>query len=262
MHERIAKILSTAHENPSRIRPTELYNEGWMLRLLLDWVEAHPESNHKLSLRSGARWYSEALLPSQFKGYRGLGEGWTSADGVVGHFDIGCRHKGALTLAADASQFVVIEAKMFSPLSSGTKNAPDYNQAARNVACIAQVLKEAQRTPDSVESALAFYVVAPQEQIEDDIFRDEDGKDIVEREAIRRCVEQRVESYKGRDATSKRTWFEEWFTPTIEVIKLELLSWEDLIRPAGSEYEKFYQRCRKFNKPGSPRSSIGNQSTR
>ena len=152
---------------------------------------------------------------------------------------------------------------MFSLLSSGTKNAPDYNQAARNVACIAQVLKEAQRTPDSVGSALAFYVVAPQKQIEDDIFRDEDGKAIVEREAIRRCVEQRVESsHKGRDATSKRTWFEEWFMPTIEIIKLGLLSWEDLICPAGSEYEKFYQRCRKFNKPRSPRSSIGNQSTR
>ena len=244
MHERIAKILSTAHENPGRIRPTELYNEGWMLRLLLDWAEAHPESDHELSLRCGARWYSEALLPSQFKGYRGLGEGWTSADGVVGHFDIGCRHKGALTLAADASQFVVIEAKMFSPLSSGTKNAPDYNQAARNVACIAQVLKEAQRPPDSMESALAFYVVAPQEQIEKDIFC-EDGKAIVEREAIRRCVEQRVESYEAR---SKRTWFEEWFTPTLKVIKLGLLSWEKLIPPAESRYKEFYERCLKFNK--------------
>lgn len=247
MHERIAKILSTAHENLGRIRATELYNEGWMLRLLLDWVEAHPESDHELSLCSGARWYSEALLPSQFKGYRGLGEGWTSADGVVGHFDIGCRHKGGLTLAADASQFVVIEAKMFSPLSSGTKNAPDYNQAARNVACIAQVLKEAQRTPDSMESALAFYVAAPQEQIKNDIFCDEDGKAIVEREAIRRCVEQRVESYEARGDCSKRTWFEEWFTPILKVIELGLLSWEELILPAGSRYKEFYERCLKFN---------------
>ena len=247
MYEQIAKMLSAAHESSGRIRPTELYNEGWMLRLLLDWVESYPDE-HELSLRPGARWYSEALLPSQFKGYGGLGEGWTSADGVVGHFDIGCRHKGSLTLATDASQFVVIEAKIFSPLSSGTKNAPSYNQAARSVACIAQVLEEAQRTPDSMDSGLAFYVVAPKEQIEGGIFLDKDRNAIVEREAIRRCVEQRVESYKGRDRSLKRIWFEEWFIPMLEIIKLKLLSWEDLICPAGSKYKQFYQRCLKFNR--------------
>jgi hypothetical protein len=34
---------------------------------------------------------------------------------------------------------VVVEAKMASGLSAGTTRAPDFNQAARNVACIAQV---------------------------------------------------------------------------------------------------------------------------
>ena len=63
---------------------TELYNEGWMLRLLLDWVEAHPESDHELSLQSGARWYSGGAPAIAIQGYRGLGEGWTSAEASSG----------------------------------------------------------------------------------------------------------------------------------------------------------------------------------
>lgn len=249
MHERIAKILSTAHENPGRIRPTELYNEGWMLRLLLDWIENQPpEVDHKLSLHPCARWYSEALLPSQFKGYGGPGEGWTNADGVIGHFDIGRHHKGALTLTEDASQFVVIEAKMFSALSSGTKNAPGYNQAARNVACIAQVLKEANRPPNLMDFGLAFYVIAPDEQIKRGKFNDANGKCLVECEAIRKCVEQRVVSYETRKDCSKRAWFEEWFMPTLKVIKLKLLSWEKLIPPGESGYQEFYEQCLAFNR--------------
>jgi hypothetical protein len=41
--------------------------------------------------------------------------------------------KAGLGLNAGSFQFVVIEAKMFSNLSRGAKNALEYDQAARNV---------------------------------------------------------------------------------------------------------------------------------
>ncbi len=39
---------------------------------------------------------------------------------------------------------------MFSKLSSGVKNANYYNQAARNVACIAEVLRRGNKKPDEL----------------------------------------------------------------------------------------------------------------
>src|SRR4051812_42560146 len=107
---RIADILLTAGEQQGRLRPTELYNEGWLLRLTLDWSERHAPDHHRLFFLPGARWYSEALLPSQFlPRYRGdkLSESWTHADGVVGHFTVGIAGRGDFVLAPSAQQFVV-----------------------------------------------------------------------------------------------------------------------------------------------------------
>ena len=90
--------------------PSEVYNEGWMLRLILDWFSRQPPADHRLSFEKGARWYSEILLPSQFlPGFQAdpLAESHTHADGVIGHFAIGRSGKGDIDLAADAKQFVV-----------------------------------------------------------------------------------------------------------------------------------------------------------
>ncbi len=64
MLEGVSTILETAGGDSSRLRPTELYNEGWMLRLILDWAETHATRAHPLFFERGARWFSEALLPS------------------------------------------------------------------------------------------------------------------------------------------------------------------------------------------------------
>ncbi len=46
-----------------------------------------------------------------------------------------------------ATQFVVAEGKMYSPLSPGVTHARYFDQAARTVACIAEVLRRGKRTP-------------------------------------------------------------------------------------------------------------------
>ena len=63
---RISQIQGRADERNSPIRPTEVFNEGWMLRLTLDWMATEGQPDHPLSFGEGARWSSEALLPSSF----------------------------------------------------------------------------------------------------------------------------------------------------------------------------------------------------
>jgi hypothetical protein len=141
----LIRILRSSETNESScFPPTEIFNEGWMLRLLLYAVQTLGINSTPLAFEDGARWYSEALLGSSFgRQHRAdpLAEGVTNADGVIGHFDFRPATKAGLRLRPGAKQFVVVEAKMFSKLSTGTKNARTYNQAARNVACMATAMR-------------------------------------------------------------------------------------------------------------------------
>ena len=179
VNKRIAELLSKAND-PDRVFPaTDLYNEGWMLRLVIDWFSRNPQVDCDIQFLERARWYSEALLPSRFLArQRGdnLAESWTHADGVIGHFEIGKNADGDLTLNEGAKQLVVIEAKMFSKLSSGVTNAKYFNQAARNVACVAEVASRAGIDPVSFED-IAFYVDAPQVRIDEGVFSTQMSKD-------------------------------------------------------------------------------------
>ena len=139
-----------------------------MLRLILDWFDHNRKFKHKLSFENeDVNWFSEALLPSPFLArFRGdkLAESWTHADGVVGKFKIGENLFGDLSLEKECDFFFVIEAKMFSKLSRGITHAQNYNQAARNVGCIAELL--IQRGLDFRNfKKLGFFVILPKEQL-------------------------------------------------------------------------------------------------
>jgi hypothetical protein len=225
--------------------PTELYNEGWLLRLVLDWFQRSRLQGHPLSFSEGARWYSEALLASRFLPTRRgdpLAESFTHADGVIGHFDISPGERGEATLHKDAQQFVVIEAKLGSSLSTGVKNSPNYGQAARNAACIAHAVQVAELNPTAL-AFLAFYVVAPEQQIQSGVF-----ENFVTKERIRNQVKSRVAQYGG----VHDRWLEEAFLPSLERMALDLLSWESIIghieqHDASSGLSEFYRECLRFN---------------
>ena len=143
-----------------------------MLRLVLDWFSGQPPSEHDLSFESGSRWYSEALLPSRFfatKRGDSRAEGWTNADAVVGHFQLRSGGRGDIELVAPAKQLVIVEAKLGSGLSAGVKNAPTFNQAARNVACLCHLVERgAFALSEGIK--LGFFVVAPQSRINEGLF--------------------------------------------------------------------------------------------
>ena len=219
-----------------------------MLRLVLQWFAISNTTGHDLTFAPEARWFSEARLASAFlPRYRGdkLAEGYTHADGVIGHFLIGETGQTELTLLPDTQQFIVVEAKMFSGLSKGTTHAPKYNQAARNVACMAELISRSKRDPSNISSK-AFFVLAPREQIDAGVF-----SDLMERSSLKRVVDERVANYDP----PKTEWFEQWFLPTLSSMRVCCLAWEDVVafiksndQIFGDDLEIFYNRCLKFNR--------------
>jgi hypothetical protein len=247
--ERIKTMLEACEAGQPTFPPTVLFNENWLLRIVIDWFAGHSGDRYPLSLRPGARWFSEAWLPSAFlPRYRGdkLAESRTHADGVLGHFAIGDPGTAGLSLAPDARQFTVIEGKLYNRLSPGVRNAPSYDQAARTVACVAEVLRRVERDPASVDD-LAYLILAPQARIDDGVFAWETSA-----ESIHRKVRRRVEEYAGeRDA-----WFTDWFEPTLRRIELRCLNWEDVIEvvafhdtESGQFIDSFYGKCLRYNRP-------------
>ena len=167
--------------------------------------------------------------------------GWS-----IGEFVIGSSGKADLVLNENASYFVVLEAKLFSLLSKGVTHASFYDQAARNVACIAEVLHRAGVVPRDMDS-VGFYVLAPKAQIEEGLF-----SELLSKESVRSKVGQRVEAYKGE----RDEWFESAFQPLMDVIEIGEISWESIIEDIqeadpgfGAELGEFYEDCLRFNGP-------------
>jgi hypothetical protein len=245
----ISDLLKRCDSNDNVFPPTDLYNEGWLLRIILDWFSKQDASDHELSFSDGCKWFSEARLPTQFKATSRkdpLYETWTHADGVTGHIIVGGVGKTDTSLATDATHLVVTEAKMFSRLSAGVKNAPYFNQAARYAACISELLNRANRIPANLKR-IGLYVLAPAETIGYGWF-----KKPLEKADIRQRVKKRVQAYEGE----KDQWFEEWFLPALEHMEIQSLSWEsirDYIGSVDGEYsiglQNFYQKCLAFNSP-------------
>jgi hypothetical protein len=234
------------HDLPN-FPPTILYNEGWLLRLIVDWFSSSGITDHPLSFSKDGHWFSEARLPSAFlPRFRGdpLAESHTNADGVIGHFMIGSTGKTDLALTQDATDFVVLEAKLYSGLSKGVKHAKYYDQAARNVACMAEILSRADRKSNTF-SQLGFYVLAPKDQIKSRTFSSH-----LDKKSINSKVNRRVSSYEGE----QDEWFKNWFMPTLEVIDIQSISWEailDIINEndskIGDSLNEYYAQCLTFN---------------
>ena len=245
MIERVAKLLDRCGGRTSVMPPTELYNEGWLLRVALDWFSTDGPSESQFSLSPGATWYSEGRLASRFLARSSSdkkAEGFTHADGTIGHFSVSPGESSEIVPTADATQLVVIEAKLGSPLSPRTTNAPGYDQAARTAACLVHIASKAEVKPSSL-THYGFYVVAPQTQICADFFAS-----LVTKDSIEKKVRQRAEHYGG-GATE---WFDKIFMPYFAALKIGLVSWEQIIAEMGAgsfarEYGRFYEMCCYFD---------------
>lgn len=218
---------------------TILYNEGWLLRLVLDWYSTHRAQARLIRFAPEAQWYSEALLPSRFFRSKKR-EGYTHADAVIGHFQIR-RSRGDVRLLNSTKQFLVAEAKLGSPLSSGTHHARSFNQAARNVACILNMLHFAGHEAGKVQD-LGFLVLVPAQRLAG--FRR-----ALQPSAIEAAIRERDAGAQGHDE-----WCEALVTPEVQRMRLDPVAWEDLIAEIkasdaehGRDLSEFYAQCLKYN---------------
>ena len=93
---------------------------------------------------------------------------------------------------------------------------------------------------------MAFLVLAPREQIEAGVFAD-----FIDKSSLERAVEERVASYDP----PKTEWFKHWFLPTLNLMTVRCLDWENVVafiksadRSFGNDLEIFYNRCLDFNR--------------
>jgi hypothetical protein len=238
--QRAAALLGHCGEDASIMPPTELYNEGWLLRLVLDWYSRNPNTGKRITFTPEAVWYSEALLPSRFLGIAKR-EGYTHADAVIGQVAIR-KPRGDARLLAGATQFIVIEAKMGSPLSKGVKNATTFNQAARNVACMLQMLTDTGQ--ERTVANLAFLVFAPSQRIDEGYFSAP-----LERSGIKQAILDRDE-----ETANHKEWCERHLDLVVDRMRIEAVAWEELLGEIteqeagyGAQLFAFYQRCCKYN---------------
>lgn len=243
--DRVSSLLTSAGAD-RRLPPTELFNEGWMLRLVLDWCETHPTALPHFTFLPGATWYSEALLPSRFLGRGPKREGFTHADGVIGHFHLRPGGRGDVELAPNARQLSVIEAKMGSLLSAGTSHAPTYNQAARNVACIAHMVSRHGASLTKAE----FTLIAPRQRINEGAFSSH-----LTAQSLSAVVRERC---SGFDEDSVR-WHDSHFVSFLRGCLVREVSWEETLDgiaavdgEAAKEFGGFYAQCLRYN-PMRPR---------
>ena len=242
----LSELISSFDPSNPHFRPTELYNESWLMKIVAHQASTIPDPAFPLGFVPGSTWFSEALLPTAFHArFQGdpRSEARTNADGVIGHIRIGAKAKADLELEPHATQFTVVEAKVGSPLSKGTSNAKYFDQAARNVACMAEAIARAGKEPSRFDR-LDFVVLAPQYSIEKGTFSDE-----MRRSSIEEKVRKRVDTYDGE----LDRWFEQSFAPLMDVIQLRALSWENAIEwvreykpEVADQLTEYYDLCLKF----------------
>jgi hypothetical protein len=192
---------------------------------------------------AGVKVYSEAQLYTPFKArHRGdrLAEAHTHVDGIVGDFEIAGTKSGA-TLTPDWRYLAVFEAKMYSPLSSGTTNAPGYDQVSRTVACMIHAILAAGEMGDRIAHLV---VLSPADNDKIDPGRYTSAY-VAERIAAR----ERTYLAAGQDGQPTARFTDAWCA-VLPRIRIQFLTWEEVMAEIDSAMlDRFYDFCVQFNRP-------------
>ena len=256
MIEVAAGLLRQCDTEETHLAPTIFLNEGWMVRIMTSASIKLGLQLKGIDFGEMPNWYSEGMLSSPFLPlYQGdrLAEGYTHADMALGDFAVDAKAHADIRITGETGSFGIIEAKMKSPLSRGTTHAPGYDQASRNLACIAfNTLKTRHK--------IFFAVAAPQVTIEKhNIDR------IVNKTAMLSRIRKRFESYNDpallREVKDQIfTKYRSIFQAMDEVLEraagasLAIVSYEEwlsefklLDEELYWEMQDFYRMCKQFN---------------
>ncbi len=252
----IQSFINSANTENTFIPPTEVYNEGFLLRVIFQFALDHPgidygneDVNLILGHPPGTRFFCEGHLYSHFRKRidKDLYESDTQADGIVGDFTIRDGTKTRIIVDSDARHFAVIEAKMNAKLSKRITNASFYDQAARNIACIAETFFDAGLEPNKLDR-IGFYIIAPEQKISEGTFESQLDISSIDEKILRRIAQ-----YGPEHQEELMDWYNNWVVPTLENIMVKQISWEQILGaivekyPDRTDLEEFYERCLEFN---------------
>ncbi len=222
------------------IARSEVYNETWLLRLTLALIhdsglkENAPNALQLVKKAVMHNWISEGGLEPAFER-----EGTTWTDAILGDVKIGANNKRGIVLAPISDGVVIVEAKMDSELAPGITNSAKYNQAARNIACLAKLV--ASKGEDYSEKC-AFVLVAPKQRIENKCGTD-----------VQTLIKGAMSVIEGESRRRKWGESEDQFQKTVQRItsNSEAIAWEDVIKSIQSKtkyLQEFYVKtCGVFN---------------
>lgn len=243
--KKISELLEMCGRDDPPMPPTVLYCEGWLLRLVLDWHKRYPCADSPLAFEEGAKWYSEGYLSSPFperpRAEKLKGDGYTKADGFIGHFSIDKGTEAKICPKENAKQLVVVEAKLGSNLSPGTTNAKYYDQAARNACCLAHMAEEKGIDLKKLKK-FAFYVIAPSKESVK-----KSKIDSIDRRMTEKSISEKIKR-RASDYGEDDRWYEDKIEPFLNAMRVEVKTWEEILvcmesAGAGAEYREFYKEC-------------------
>jgi hypothetical protein len=221
------------------INPTVIYNEGWMTRLLVCQSVQEGLTLEKIDFATVSNWTSEVLISSPFVDTEKYREGYTHADIALGDIDVDYTKRGEIEIRSDAKLFGIIEAKMGSNLSQGTTHVPGYNQASRNLACIA---KNTYLKPDC---QIFFYVVAPDIVIEKHKINAQ-----IELNIVIPQIKRRFDLYPINDKVRKHMDLIISRASTCNIKSISYENWMSIIKDqnARNYLQNFYTKAKKWNR--------------
>lgn len=241
------ELINTMSSKNALINPTEIYNEGWMTRLVMYYSVEEGLAYRDIGIEvngtfNNKNWTSEALISSPFVSAKTKREGYTHPDIAIGDFSVDFSKSGRLIVDDNAKEFGIIEAKLNSPLSKETKNAKDFNQASRSVACISANTNE--------NCTTFFYVVLPKSKSN---HQKRDGttiKDIVDSVYILQQIKSRV---KAHNNANKSDLVDNRLLDKVKHCSTGVINYEDWINAFKNseirkELNEFYDYCKIFNK--------------
>lgn len=232
----VIEIIQSIETNKIHLNPTDFYNEGWMIRLLVKKSIEEKLTIGTINFADISNWTSEGLISSPFVSAPKYREGYTHADIAVGDFKIDYANRGEIIIEDTAKLFGIFEAKMKSNLSQRTTYADDYNQASRNIVCI---LFNTKKTTQSF-----FGVVAPKEYLE----RHQIAQQI-DKKTIHRQIKKRFDVYDDDFKLQKEAEDILNRLDSINIVSISYESWIDIFRnKSRKELQDFYEKSKRWNK--------------
>ena len=235
--------IKALHQLSEGINPTIIYNEGWMIRLLVEESKRTGLTVRNLDFSKVNNWTSEAQISSPFEGAElkkhKKNETKTHTDIILGDFLTKYGKSTEIEIKTSVKVLGIIEAKMGSNLSTGIKNATEYNQASRSICCLAHM------TIESPECEIFFVIVAPETKIEKSKFEKQIG-------AVKDEIKNRFKEI-GKEIERFSKEYTDEIEKKVENCKKTIISYEDWINEikdndVKSELNKFYDKCKKYNK--------------